>query len=377
MSATTGPDAVGTQVLERIRSLLDDAGLDALVATSPEALVYAAGAFPPSLRTVRARLAAAIVPVTGDTEAVVVALEAPLMRQRMRVSRVTPYVEFEEHPMEATAAALRRAGLADARIGVELTALSFDAHARLQRALPGAELVGADELLSTIRVIKTPAEIAVIRDIGAAAQRIAAAACAQAGPGITERELGNLIGEGFAAAGGDELTMLVVGAGERSAHLNAPPTDRVLAAGDVVRLDVIGTKAGYHCDVARTAVVGAPAAEVTRVHDLLAEVHDRALEAVRPGAQSADVYRIYREAMDRAKLPAYHFVGHGLGITLHEEPFVHARTSVPLEPGMVLCIEPLTAIDGEFGIQIEDELVVTEDGCELITRADGLLTIGG
>jgi Xaa-Pro dipeptidase len=97
---------------------------------------------------------------------------------------------------------------------------------------------------------------------------------------------------------------------------------------------------------------------------------------VRPGVQSADVYRIYREAMEQAKLPPYHFVGHGLGITLHEEPFVHARTSVPLEAGMVLCIEPLTMIEGRFGVQIEDELVVTDDGCELITRASGLLPIG-
>jgi Xaa-Pro dipeptidase len=105
-------------------------------------------------------------------------------------------------------------------------------------------------------------------------------------------------------------------------------------------------------------------------------VHERALAAVRPGVESAEVYAIYREAMERAKLPPYHFVGHGLGITLHEEPFVHARTSVPLEEGMVLCIEPLTMIEGEFGVQIEDELVVTSDGCELITRASGLLPIG-
>ena len=73
--------------------------------------------------------------------------------------------------------------------------------------------------------------------------------------------------------------------------------------------------------------------------------------------------------MSRAGLPAYHFVGHGLGVTLHEEPFIDAVHSVPLEEGMVLCIEPLTLLEGDFGVQIEDELLVTSDGCELITHA--------
>jgi Xaa-Pro aminopeptidase len=375
MSSTTAVEDLPAQVLDRVRSALSAARLDALVATSPEGLAYTAGAVPPSLRTVRHRLAASIVPLTGAPEAVVVALEAPLMRDRMW-ARVTPYVEFAQHPMDATAAALVAAGLGDGRLGIETTALSVDAHERLRRALPRAELVPADELLAELRIIKVPAEIDMIREIGAAAQRVAIECCALVGAGDTERDLGTLISERFVAAGGDELTMLVVGSGERSAHVNAPPTDRVLEAGDIVRLDLIGTARNYYCDVARTAVVGGPSAEQERIHGLLAQVHERAIEAVRPGVESADVYAIYREAMERAGLPAYHFVGHGLGITLHEEPFIHERTSVPLREGMVLCIEPLTLIADRFGIQIEDELIVTADGCETITRADGLLSIG-
>jgi Xaa-Pro dipeptidase len=372
---TAAAPALAAQVLERVRAALADSALDAVVGSSRESLVYTAGAFPPSLRTVRQRLASSIVPAAGETEAVVVALEAPLMRERMWADRVTAYVEFEEHPMDATAAALRRAGLGDGRIGVETTALSHEAYERLRAALPGAELVSADELLAGLRVVKTPAELELIRRIGAAAERIAADACASVAAGASERELGSAIADRFAAAGGDELTMLVVGAGERSAHPNAPPTDRELRPGDVVRLDVIGTSGGYHCDVARTAVVGEPSQEAERVYRLLEEVHERALAAVRPGVESRDVYRIYREAMDEAGLPPYHFVGHGLGITLHEEPFVHERTSVPLAEGMVLCIEPLTMLEGAFGVQIEDELVVTADGCEPVTRAAGLLRI--
>jgi Xaa-Pro dipeptidase len=376
MSTAAPVDGLAAQVLDRVRGALAVAGLDALLATSPEGVAYTAGSVPPSLRTVRQRLACSIVPATGTPEAIVVALEAPLMRDRMWAPRVTAYTEFEQHPMEATATALRNAGLGDGRIGVETTALSVDASERLRRALPGAELVAADDVLTELRMIKVGAEIEMIRDIGAAAERIARECCALVGPGDTERDLAGLLTDRFAAAGGDGFTMLVVGAGERSAHPNAPATDRRLQAGEIVRLDLIGTKRNYYCDVARTAVVGTPSEEHERIYRLLAEVHELALEAIRPGVESADVFAIYRRAMEHAKLPPYHFVGHGLGLTLHEEPFIHARTSVPLREGMVLCIEPLTMIDGRFGVQIEDEIVVTADGCEPITRVDGLLPIG-
>ena len=97
---------------------------------------------------------------------------------------------------------------------------------------------------------------------------------------------------------------------------------------------------------------------------------------MRPGALTSDVYAIYRGAMDEAGLPPYHFVGHGLGITLHEEPFVNALKKIPLEAGMVLCIEPLTLLEGRFGVQIEDEVLITADGYEPFSQAGELLRLG-
>ena len=367
--------AAAAQVQAKLREATRAEGLDAVVAMSPENLTYVAGAVAPSMRTVRSRLAACVLPVEGLSEVIVVGVDAALLRERACVDKVTAYKEFVEHPIDVIAGSLRERGLDSGRVGVETTYLSHDAYARLAKALPDAELFSADALLAETRVLKTPAEIEAIRRIGAAAERIANECVELVGPGDTERDIAALIEERYAAAGGDKLDMLVVGSGPRSSHPNAPATDRKLSPGEVVRIDVIGTASNYYSDVARTAVVGEPDEEVQRIYDLLSSVHDRTLDALRPGVSSSDVFQIYQYAMRDAGLPAYHFVGHGLGVTLHEDPFINASTSRLLEEGMVLCIEPLTMLEGRFGLQVEDEVLITADGCEPLTRVGEILRI--
>jgi len=369
---------VEDEVLVKVLAAMNDHALDVIVPMSPENLAYASGAAPPSQKTVRSRLAGAVIPADGlDTEVLVVQLEAALVRAQSRLDRVTAYEEFVEHPIDVLARSLHERGMAAGRVGLETTYLSYADFGRLHAALPRARLEPADAIWEELRMVKTPSEVSRIRDIARAAQRITEECVRLVSAGSTERDLGNLITERYLQAGGDSLTMLVVAAGERSAHLNGPPTDRVLQPGDIVRTDIIGTSGHYCSDVARTAVVGEPTTEQRRIYDLLMDVHRRCLEAVRPGAISSDIYAMYRDAMATAGLPAYHFVGHGLGVTLHEEPFINPLQSVALAEGMVLCIEPLTSIEGAFGMQIEDEVLVTADGCELLTEAGDILRIGG
>lgn len=369
--------AIADQILAKLDAAMEEHGLDALLATSPENVAWASGAAPPSQKTVRSRLAAAIVPRGGESELVAIALEGPVVRTQSRLRSLRLYEEFVEDPVLVFADSLAQRRLDEGTVGVEETHLSHADFEKLAAALPRARLVRADELLEELRMVKTPAEIAAIRDIGVAAERIAAETCDRFGAGATERAIANFVAERYAEAGGDGLTMLVVGSGPRSAAVNAPPTDRVLETGDILRLDIIGTKARYHSDVARTVAVGEPTPEQQQVYDLLLGVHRSCLAALRPGALTTDVYAIYREAMDAAGLPPYHFVGHGLGITLHEDPFVNDLKPIALEPGMVLCIEPLTLLEGRFGMQIEDEVLITSDGYELITEAGPMLRMEG
>lgn len=374
--APESPRAVGDEILERLKAAMLREALDAILPMSPENLAYASGAAPPSQRTVRERLAAAIIPSAGDTEVVTVGLEAPLVRGQSRLDRVTPYEEFVEHPIDVVARSLVERGLGDGRIGLEETYLSHADFERLRAALPDAELRPIDAMLSRQRTLKTPGEIERLGAIARSVERLHEECLEAVGPGDSESDLARAISESFHARGGDALTMLVVASGPRSALPNGPPTDRRLERGDVVRIDVIGTHEHYYVDIARTATVGPPTDEQRRVYELLHSVRERCVDALRPGASSADVYRIYKDAMERAGLPAYHFVGHGLGVTLHEEPFVNELFDAPLEAGMVLCIEPLTFVEGRFGMQVEDEIVVVEDGCVPLSIAGAMGVIG-
>lgn len=372
--AAASTDALSGAILKKLRKAMGDEELDVVLPMSPENIVYIAGVVPPSLRTVRSRLACAVIPAQGSTELIVVALEKGAVEAASRLDRVTTYREFEQDPVAAFADSLRARGLEGSAVGIETTYLPAASFDLLRKEIPKAKLVPIDDLLAEVRSIKTVEEIETIESIGRAAQEIGEESTRLVSAGATENDLAGFITGKYQELGG-RLTMLVVGSGTRSALANAAPTDKVLERGDTVRIDVIGTRDNYCSDVARTAVVGQPSAEQESLYRSLKEVHERILSSLRPGVRTDKLYAIYRDAMEAADLPYYHFVGHGLGITLHEDPFVRDGLSVALAPNMVLCIEPLALVEGTHGMQIEDEVLITSDGCRLLTEAGDLLRI--
>lgn len=369
-----------TEIIEKQRNAMRQHGLDALVLTSPEHIAYSADVVVPSQAIVRHRLVLCLVPLEGTPEIVVVTIEESFVRANSTIKEVVAYNEFTENPVQVLADRALLAGLGSARIGFEETALSARAFATLQQALPRATLVPADDLLKHMRMIKTPTEIQQLRHMGKLAERAARSAFEQVRVGMTEVELGQLITDCYLAGGGDRLTMLVVGAGERSGFANAAPTRRQIQAGDIIRVDVIGTGGNYYSDVARTAVVGRATEEQRQAWAYMVEARKVALDAMRPGASTQAMYRRYAEQMERWHLPPIKFLGHGLGLTLHEEPYIGPYTDIALEPNMVMCIEPLCWYPNAWGVQLEDEIIITADGYESITDQfdeTELLTIAG
>jgi Xaa-Pro aminopeptidase len=149
--------------------------------------------------------------------------------------------------------------------------------------------------------------------------------------------------------------------------LNASATDRKIELGDIIRVDLIGTKQGYYSDVCRTAVVGKPPSNILDIWSSIVEARQLVLGDIKPGANTKEIYGKYRDFVVRKNLTPIDFVGHGLGLGLHEEPYFGKYGGTTLQPGMVFCIEPIHVVPEKMGFQLEDELVITENGYRLLT----------
>ena len=161
----------------------------------------------------------------------------------------------------------------------------------------------------------------------------------------------------------------LVASGPNSGFPHHEAGERRLAMGDTVVLDVVATLDGYNSDITRMVHLGEPSAEVRRVYETVLEANRRGREAARAGARACDVDRAARSVIHEAGYGPYfvHRTGHGLGMDVHERPWISATNTAVLEPGMVFSVEPGIYLPGRFGVRIEDIVVVTEDACRCLT----------
>ncbi|MDR7519137.1 MAG: Xaa-Pro peptidase family protein [Armatimonadota bacterium] len=368
----TNPDPA---VLQRLRAGLRKAGLDAAVAMSQDNAAYTLGVGVPSHRLIRERRVAVLVPCEQAPAVVAVTVEESFLQANTSGVEIRPYDEHTETAMQVLARLLAERGLATGRIGLEMDFIAAADYAELIRLLPGAAFADAATLFKRSRWVKTPRELERVRRGGRIADEAVREAFTAASAGMTERDLAVAMTEEFLRRGGDDIRMVVVGAGERSSHPNAPPTDRPLARGDIVRVDFLGTVGGYCTDCARTAVVGEPTSEQRRIYGAIASVHREVLSRIGPGCRTRDLYDLYDARAREHRLQPLRFLGHGLGLGLHEGPFIDHQTDVVMEPGMVFAIEPVHFVPHEVGFHLEDVVVVTPAGCEVVTDATQTATL--
>jgi Xaa-Pro dipeptidase len=246
------------------------------------------------------------------------------------------------------------------RVALEAT-VPYYFHRGLAAALPGAELVEAAVATDRLRAVKSPAEIACLRE---AAQRTSARMARVPGllrEGMTEREL--------AAAFGPSAMVQI---GSTTSRPNESGRDAALAPGDPVVIDAGDRVEGYRSDVTRTFFFGEPPARAREVYDVVSEAETAAIRAAKPGAPAEEIDLAARRVIERAGYGAFftHRGGHGIGLDFHEIPICVRGNREPLEPGMVLTAEPGIYLPGELGVRLEDDLLITEDGCEVLSRGD-------
>jgi Xaa-Pro aminopeptidase len=355
-------------VIERQVSAMKEARLDAIVSSSPENFVYVTGFMSPTQPLMRWRHAMALVTADGKAALAVVDMEASTIRARAGESAdIAVWSEFKFDAMAVLAEVLRRRGLADARIGLELDYLPAADFAELGRLLPQAHLVPAQALLARLRQRKTPQEIDLLRKLSRIADRAIVEAYGAVAVGATEMDIAAALTHGVYALGAEYFKLMIVATGERSVFPNVGPTDRVLKRGDICRVEIFPMIDGYHAGVCRTAAVGVAPPQAERIWANLTACKHMLLDAIKPGASSRAIYDLYLAKTDELKLPRISFIGHSIGLHLHEDPYLGPGDQ-PLELGMVLGIEPLIYETGfGFGMQNKDMVLVTERGCELLS----------
>lgn len=337
--------------LRRAQELCSRRGLAGLVLGPGEQLAYLTG-----LRfDTHERFSALVVPAVGEIRLVLPVVDRDVTPEEGLGIKVETWVDGSS-PYDLVPTG--RIG-----VGAELVA------SHVLRLMPGRELVSATEVLAELFVSKEKLELEELRRAGKAIDRVHAQVPQLLRPGRTEREvaadLSRLILEEH-----EKVDFVIVGSGPNGANPHHEFSDRILGLGDMVVVDIGGSlQSGYHSDCTRTYVVGGPGA-VPRMYQVLYDAQAAAVRTVRPGVTAESVDAAAREVISAAGFGEFfiHRTGHGIGLSLHEEPFIVAGNTMELLPGMVFSVEPGIYIPGECGARIEDIVAVTEDGCELINN---------
>jgi D-alanyl-D-alanine dipeptidase len=239
---------------------------------------------------------------------------------------------------------------------------------RLSRALPAATLRPDPGVIEAVRAVKTEAEVAAIRAACGDAGKIYPLVAERLRVGVSEIELSRDVLKDLRRQGVKPVGDLIQG-GQTASVPHRQAGQRRLQSGDAVIVDFVCERDGYLADLTRTLSLGQPGEEIGRAYGLVRDAQRRAIETVRPGVSCEAVDRAARSVIEAAGLGAYfvHRVGHGIGLDVHEAPFLVQGNQQPLAPGMCVTIEPGVYLPGRFGIRIEDVVAVTEDGCEILS----------
>jgi Xaa-Pro dipeptidase len=367
------------EIIARLRKRVATEGLDAIIAVSPENVTYVSGFVVPSQSLMRWRHAICIMTVDGRISMVAIDMEANTVKAHAGIDDLRVYREFTEDPMDKLAETLKDLKLDRAKIGIEMEFLPAKDFATLQRNLPAAEWVAGDAIFNKARQVKTPKELELLRSLSKLTDKAIGDTLRQAKVGMSEMDLAGLLLSALFAGGAENYKLMIIASGERSQFPNVGPTERRLRAGDLIRMEIFGQKNGYLAGICRTAVVGDATPEQYKIWSNLIECKYLVMDLIRPGASCPEIYRKFLQKFSEIGFEPISFVAHGIGLHLHEEPYMGRYGNEIVEAGMVGAFEPLVYIPGRFGMQNKDMFCVTAAGCELLsdyTPTDTLLRVG-
>ena len=314
------------------------------------------------------RLAAAVIPVEGEPYFVVNKLERELRGLEPWFKKVKVWDEHED-PVQLLANSLTEAGYGSGRIGISVEA-PWGWVNSLKGRLPGVEMVDISDHVGYVRMVKTLEEVVLLDEACRISDESMEDAFSQLHTGMTEKELQALMTGGMLKRGASRAFAGVL-FGERAALPHGGASDRKLKPGEFVLVDMGGLYKGYWSDCTRTVFYGEEPTERQReVYDVVLKANRASFEASRPGVTCESIDIAARDVIEEAGYGEYfiHRLGHGVGMEIHEHPYMVRNNGQLLEPNMAYSDEPGIYIVGEIGVRVEDLLVCTEDGARSLTR---------
>lgn len=272
-----------------------------------------------------------------------------------------------------------RLGITSGRIGIEVDFIPAQYFGALRTGLPDARFVSALPCIEETTVIKFPEEVRILREAAQLADMATDAMMRAAEEGMTEKQLAAVAAVAL-SEGAENFSHLCVRTGENAYRLAPLNTGRVIQRGDPIQLDIGYILSGYVSDINRTMIVGGPNAFQERILRIGVKMTRETIKALRPGARVCDIFRLAREIAADADLSEYFimpFIGHSIGINLHENPYVTIENDAAIESGMVICMEPGLYALGKGTCRYEDMVLVTPDGPEYLSHCADDLALNG
>jgi Xaa-Pro dipeptidase len=364
-------DAERAARIDRAQALMRAAGIDALWLDVSASLTYFTG-----LRLRRSeRLHGAVLPARGELAYLCPAFEEEKLRTMVSVPGRIAVWEEHEDPTALVTGMLREAGVTRGTVALD-EATQFAAFDGLRRAANSYDYVNGARITGACRSCKSPAEIALMqtaKSITLEAQRAAARILR---PGITTTEVQAFLVEAHRRLGAEGPPAFnIVLFGEATAYPHGVPYPQTLREGDMVLIDVGAPVDGYVSDITRSYVFGEPTARQREIWNLEKAAQAAAFAAARIGARCEDVDAAARRVIEAAGFgPGYavpglpHRTGHGIGLEVHEVPYLVKGDMTVLAPGMTFSNEPMICLYGEFGVRLEDHFHMTADGPRWFTQ---------
>jgi Xaa-Pro aminopeptidase len=239
------------------------------------------------------------------------------------------------------------------------------------------ETVSLDPMISNMRIRKSAHEVEHLHRAAEQADKAMAACVDACRPGVTEKEIGWEAESAFRREGAEEVTFTLIAAGPNGSHPHHHSGMTALDQGDGVIIDIGASLDGYKSDITRVVHIGSPSEEFQKIYDVVLQANENALENVHQGVSAREIDRAARSVIEESGFGDFfiHRTGHGIGLDIHEEPYINETNTQILETGMAFSIEPGIYIPGKCGIRIEDIVVVTTDGSQVLTEFDHELVV--